>query len=669
MHARTNPGFLAVLPALVITGVLSAHGGQYRGPAPAEQLPPAPTSPPQLPVASPPAPFTPPKLPTPAPGSRGPLSGGAPVPGVPGGPRTPRGIPLAEDLTRWQLWWEMNKDRYLLLRERQAGPQGPVTGDDEWYLGATRRAAKPILPGAARVARDTIVPALHRALVDTNDPHLVTACLIALAKIGEDHRDFALLDVLVRYLPARFQQTRETAALALGITRRAAALPLLRDLLLDNATGRKLARRSEVDGRVRAFAAYGIGILAAHGGVDLKAEAFAVLDSVLHDAKVWDRDIKVAAISALGVMRLDPRAGAKHKLLLWKVVPSLDKFYRAELGKAAQLVQAHVPVAVGRLLGRGAGVDAARFRERFRDELFPRVKRGPEIHQSAAIALGLLGRPADTDVGDALQRYHEFGRDQQAWWFSTIALGEIGGDANRTRLLSLLTRGRKATERPWAGLALGVLTYRARTATPTARADSTVGVALLEQLRVVKNKEAAGAFAIALGLCGHREAAPVLRARLVEERHHDGLAGAICTGLALLGDRKACGVLRSVMMQSVRRPELLRQAAVALGCLRDRQAVRDLLDLIGEDNRNTARMAAVAGALQMIGDESTLAELLKRLRDRDLTTLSRAFVAAALGGIGDPQPIPFNARYAMDSNYRAVVPTLTDQATGILDLL
>ena len=91
--------------------------------------------------------------------------------------------------------------------------------------------------------------------------------------------------------------------------------------------------------------------------------------------------------------------------------------------------------------------------------------------------------------------------------------------------------------------------------------------------------------------------------------------------------------------------------------------------ILREDNKNTARMAALAGALQFIGDHRTVSVLLKLLVDDDLTKLSRAFVAAALGGIGDPMVLPFNERYAAGCNYRAVVPTLSDQAAGILDLL
>ena len=85
--------------------------------------------------------------------------------------------------------------------------------------------------------------------------------------------------------------------------------------------------------------------------------------------------------------------------------------------------------------------------------------------------------------------------------------------------------------------------------------------------------------------------------------------------------------------------------------------------------KNTARMAAVSGGLQFIGDNRTVDALMKRLADDEHTKLARAFVAAALGGIADPMLLPFGARYAMHCNYRAVVATLTNYSTGILDLL
>jgi HEAT repeat protein len=545
----------------------------------------------------------------------------------------------------------------------------PVSGGDEPYLGATRR---PIAVGPPRlddkIAMDVIVPALHAALCDTNDPNVVTACLIGLAKIGRDTKTIVLRDVFVRYLPARFQETRETAALALGICRQPGSLPILRDLLLDTAAGRRLTQRAEVDRRVRAFAAYGIGILAAHGDADTRTRAFDMLHSVSRDPAIRDREVQVATISAMGVLAPRPDDNAKDKRLLWRALPALDQFYRADHGKARQLVQAHVGIAIARLLGRGTGVDHARFVELFGGELFAGRRRQQAIQQSAAIALGLLATPDQKAISDRLFRYYEIGRDQQTRYFSLISLGEIGGATNRTRLLRIVSSGNKATERPWAALGLGVLAHKLRTAND-GTVDKTIGDALLRQLTTVKNKEAVGAFAIALGLCGYRDAGARMRRFLLEHPHHDGVAGALCTGLALMDDQAAVAEIRWMLHRSLRRPELLRQAAVALGKLRDQEAVRYLLEMLAESGKNTARMAALAGALQFIGDRRTVDALVRQLGDRDLTSLSRAFVAAALGGIGDPMALPFNARYAGHSNYRAVVETLSNQATGILDLL
>ena len=49
--------------------------------------------------------------------------------------------------------------------------------------------------------------------------------------------------------------------------------------------------------------------------------------------------------------------------------------------------------------------------------------------------------------------------------------------------------------------------------------------------------------------------------------------------------------------------------------------------------------------------------------------LGRAFVAAALGGVGDKDPLPWHLPLSVDANYSSPVDTLTNGATGILDIL
>jgi len=562
----------------------------------------------------------------------------------------------------------MNRDRYLSVKDAINSPRA-VTGSDQYYMGTRRRRAARAGEGLGHEAMaGVILPALHKALTDSSDYNIVSACLIGMAKIGRDTNTIKLREVFRRFLSASNQEVRETATLALGISRQPGALPVLRELLLDTDAGRFLTGRTAVGYRVRSFAAYGLGILAANGDADVRQQAFRLLKEALADEETKNRDVKIAIINAIGVLGLRPDTNPKDKRVLWQALPSLRDFYDADLGKGAQIAQAHVPVAVARLLGRGDSADHRSYREIFERDLFAKTRRHNNTYQSAAIALGLMTPATEASSSDSLFRYYQTGRDQQTRYFSLISMGEIGGAANRTRLLRVLASGQKTLERPWAALGLGILSHKSRSA-EGGDVDRTIGAALLHQLLTVKNRDASGAFAIALGLSGYLDASKVMRKRLEDNSSHDGVTGSLCTGLALMDDQSAVGLIQVVMHRSIRRPGVFRQAAIALAKLRDVTVARDLLDMLAKDDPNTARLAALAGALQFIGDQRTVKALVDLLQDDELTNLSRAFVAAALGGIGDPMPLPFNERYARHSNYRAVVETLSNQMTGILDLL
>ncbi len=590
---------------------------------------------------------------------------------MPGAPTTPAAMSLGPDLTQWQLWWEFNKDSFLLLKAA-VHDGGVQTGSAQWYMGPRRRSGQPMgLAPTAAQKRQRILPALKRALVETDNPDLITACLVALGKVGMDHEDFFLVPLIARYLGDNRQDVRETAALALGITQMPAAMPILVDLVADNAAGRRRVARREVDDRTRAFAAYGLGVLAAAGDPRVKASAYRVLGDVLEDRRLSRRDVKIAAVNALGVLEFDV-AEAEQKRLLWRTLATLDAYYCQDLGRGEEFIQAHVPVAMSRLLGRGSSPEHARYKKVFAAELSRSRRRNNVIYQSAAIALGRLVDPnlaQDKAYSKTLLDYYHRGRDQQARFFALMALGAIGGEENRTVLLKALAQGNKQTEKPWAALALGVLTHEVRKRDPDTR-DATVGDALLAELLRSRNKSTRGAYAVALGLCGYRAAASQMRTLVEQNRGHDEVAGYLAIGLALMDDRRAVPLLRDLAEGSVRRPELLRQVAVALGKLRDKAAADALLALIADNDPSTARLAAVAIGLGYIGDQRTVEPLLRFLSDDDLTKLSRAFVAAALGSIADKEPLPFNVRYAFHSNYRASVETLTGAGgTGVLDLL
>lgn len=632
------------LVALLFAAGLSAHGGQYRGPVRSVGLP--------LPVRVPGAP---------------------PAPGVPTTTPTPAPSTGARDIVAfsrtWQTWWEFNKEPYLVSRVRGVG--GPVTGSDDFYLGA-RGATKQIdiLQATKKDREERIVPALAALLDADRNRDIQSACLVALGKIGLDGPGVDLIKVISERIKRDDQEVRETAVLALGIAARKEAFSVLRSLLLDDKVARKLAQREKVRKRTRAYAAYGLGLLARRvGDPALSQEVHDLLWLTLQDKQIKDRDMRVAIITGLGALRADPTRSA-DKRLAWQVVEELLAWFSKDLGATDESVQAHAAVAIGRLLGRGDSLVHRRCKERFAAFLNAKKRRGQPILQSSAVALGMLALPAekhpeDAPFSKALQVHWEKGRDQTARQLSVMALGRIGGKANREWLAKAYSRGTKSMEQPWLALSLGLL---CEPMAAKGKPDEVIGDMLLEDLIDASTDEQRSALAVAVGLVGHSMAATGMLRLLRENEGDTRVAGYICIGLGLLRDQGATAMLSQVMERSTRRPFLLQQAAVGLGCLGDREATERLVVML-KDANSVAVLAAIASAISRIGDRRAIDPLIKLSKDRTMTKLGRAFVAAALGGVGDKYELPWNVPLSVDCNYATGIDTLTNGATGVLDIL
>jgi HEAT repeat protein len=665
---------------------LLAHGGQYRGPG--EVVPP----------------------PAPGSGSAGGSSSGgggpsAPGPGgSPGGgnpatgagspaaagavslrPKGARGIPLDDDLTRWEFWWEFRKDPHLRLRESMRTPRALLPVGGALGLGGGRDIELPTRNDVDRL----VSPALHRALLAAGDRDTITGCLVALAKIGRDLPNANLLDVFSHHLKSHDQEVRETAALCIGIAGRAAPdeVALLLALCLDAEAGRAACARASVDERTRAFATYGLGLLLAR---DLPAAVrhritTSLLPLLRAGAQVR-RDLTVAAIAALGQLRSD--GSAAGAAMVDAAAEALIGYYERELGPGEQLMQAHCPPAIARLLGKEHARSAhcrALFAADLETSLAGRtggraaLRSNNHLAQSCAIALGESCQPWDDEkspdraAADLLLRCWREHKDHQTRYFAVLALGRLGGARARTELLAELARAGRAVEKPWVALGLATLVDEeqraARAAGRTLDPDPVVGAALTAVLDEVKNPSAIGATAIAIGLCQYRPAADRLRRLLDEHQSRDDVAGQLAIALALLEEHRARGELRMLLSKSVRRPQVLMQVAMALGRLGDAAVIDDLASLLADGDGGLARLSAIASALGQIGDRRSIAPLIEMLGNERLTPLTRAFAAVALGGVCDKDPLPWNAAYASSLNYRAAVETLTDGAAGILDIL
>lgn len=589
------------------------------------------------------------------------------------GGAVPRGIMVGEDYSKWQYWWEYNKDSYLLLKESLRS-HAPVLGSDEFFMGANSRKKGHLSARAsARDIDDKIVPALRKALASATNRDIVSSCLVALAKIGREKGAFALLPTFREYLVSPDQEIRETAALAMGISQRVSATPTLIELATDTQGGRRLTNRARVDVRTRAFATYGLGLIA-HSTNDagVRKRILHAMSEILLDDKLVDRNVKVAAINALGLLGSGESDDSALRAVTTSAVRTMLAFYDEDASVGRDVLRAHVPPAVARLVGRRDDPVAAGLKHRFVKELRLGTERSGLIARSAALALGQLALPVERCKTDkpfaiALRKYFASGKDGQARYFALIALAQIGGLENRNFLLGVLKRGKRALERPWAGLALGCLVHRARA--EGAAPDAMVVRAVHEAFRSAKSPYARGAMAISLGLCGHEAAAPDLIDHLGSHAHQDEMSGYICVGLAMMKHDNALEPIIKVLDDSVRRPHRMRMAAIALGKLGDRRLTQRLLGMLTGKEPSLAKMAAVASALSQIGDRVSIQPLCEMLHDDKLPAISRAFAAVALGGIADKEPEPWNAKIAINMNYRAAVETLVESGAGILEIL
>ena len=660
---------------LLATAEVRAHGGQYRGPG--EVVPPAQAGS----SSSGGAPINPGDSQASGGGSGAGTRTPGSMPAGSGSARsvgyTNRGIPLEDDLTRWQYWWEFRKDRYLALKAavRDSSIQ---RGTPEALLGATRSVdAQDRLAPSPEEVEKLVIPALRAALQDAESRDLASGCMVALAKIGRSGTDWDLrTDVFAPFLTSHDQEIRETAALCIGIAGRTDRLDLelLHALATDTAEGRQATGRTQVDERTRTFATYGIGLLArASADPAFKLSALeAVLPLLDLDPSVH-RNLMVAAVASLGM--LDAPRTRDGERMTQRAYDRLLAFYAQDLGVAAQWVQAHAPMALATLAGK-EGMRADRLRERFHADLLAEGrKQGEVVQQSCAIALGHLLRPWDEEnspdaaIAASLWQVARNHGNQQVRYFATMALGEAGGTRARSVLLAHLPKAR-TLDLPWVGLALGVLAHRQAAAAGSgpSNVDEELARALVEAMKGSRNPGATSGLAVALGLTGWRPAGSELRELLDRALGNDEEAGYACVGLGMLQDSLVRPNLMTLLDKSSRRPELLQQVAVALGKLGDKAAAERLQTALAGGAQTLARLAALSSALGSIGDRRSLAPLCTMLGDKSLTPLTRAFAAVALGSVCDEQALPWNSSLAALANYRAAVETLTDGGCGILDI-
>jgi HEAT repeat protein len=667
---------------------LVAHGGQYRGPG--GVTPPANTSSPGTSQNktsgntvsgnnNPGAPASP----------AGRVSGGAAARGARANAGAASlGYAVGDDLGRWEFWWEFGKDPYLRLRDTIYSDRSVDPGQALWNprLAAGAPIASPPTTKDVRA----VASQLSALLSSSKDRDTSSACLLALAKIGPAQAGFDLTELFTPFLARGDQELRESSAIAFGISGSLdqETQQILADLIEDSSHGRTLSGNSAVNERTRAFAAYASGLLL-HRSREASTSMRLIrpLQEVLNHPADNKRNLMVATIEAMALFPRDWQSKAARTLRN-AIVKDLGRYYDRGLGVGDQLIQAHVPTAIARLLPRKS-IEALKWRARFAADLMAGlrsssasksgVKVNNHVAQSCALALGSMCGPweddnsASREVGELLVRVHQDHRDQQTRSFATLALARIGGKKPSTYLASQLRGANKAIEQPWLAVSLGIIAAKQRIEGShegkSAVEFEQLTKALLKQFGKARNPGTIGALAIALGLTGSPDARDVLRQTLVDEAKRDDVAGYVALALGLLQDARAIPDLRVLRKDSVRRTFVMMQSVRALGLLGDHTLTDQLNAELAAPGVSLIRLSAIASALAQIGDRRSLPALQKLLADTDVAPLTRAFAAVALGGVCDKDPLPWNSIYASQVNYRASTETLTDGMAGILDLL
>ncbi|MCK6446237.1 MAG: hypothetical protein L6Q99_07585 [Planctomycetes bacterium] len=715
---------------LVAIGLWCAPAGAHGGVFP--PVPPAPPAPPRQapPTPGPPnGPATPPSKPS------GPKT---PSPTTPAGPWTPGpSTPKPAvapttgewdgDLASWRVWWRFNQDEFLELKAR-LGRKAPVTGS-EGFFGDAESAAIDHQRAATSDVLERIVPALLVSLRRDGGTDVTTAALIALARVGERSTTdgstphAAALSPLLRHPN---QEIAETAALAFGIlgANSPRNVDLLSRFVSDDRAGlaslHGLEFAKPISDRSRCFGLFGLGLLG-EGCADpyLRRSIVATLEHELdRGLSEASADTAVAALTALGLVALDSRAsraanstgeasGARSDIPSRSVEEQLAKLFAVYVDERVQdLVRAHVPIALARLLERRAsGPWRERIMRRLIADLSPNARASGLLQRSAVQALGRLATAApdelDVEARAALLGALE-ARDQFVRRFACIALAHAGShaaadhdagaaeaddegdevdqagkearvvaaanaaDEVRSRLIQGLEAD-KAGASSWAALSLGVLEHRLRR--DGASVPERTVKALLAARKRARTSEDRGACTLALGLIGDPVAAEVLRDAFADERNPE-TQGDLALALGLVGDATAIDAIRELLSRSRYQPSLLISAATGLGLLGDVRLVPSLVDLLSRSTTQ-ASQGAVAAALGRIGDVRSIEPLVELAARADVTDGARAFATVALGMVGDRRPLPWRMSLARDLNYTAGTPSLMtpENASGVLDIL
>ena len=588
-----------------------------------------------------PAPPPPPPAAPGAPPGLGAPSGGPPS-GLGGSTLGRRRGSGVKGLSRWEFWWEYNKDRFL-----RRIPVGIATGSPHRGPRVDRR---------ERIRREVLLPALKTAASD-RQPTIRAGAMLALGKVG----DLGSFSLLYRGVKDESAEVRMAALLGLAYLGCEDVAPVLQKTVLD---GREKSK-------VRAFAAGGLGLLGEESSTPFLAGLIADRREPL--------DVRAAAVLALGLL---PGEGARDALLRTLSDPRESQPLRALAANALgrQKTMDNVTPLLNALRDRSVevrrsaalGLGAVHY-----------VGRAEELHARAEQMRGMC-RDNDTLTPDARddldetidemerlarrerKRVHSIRRaairrlltavekdsDLQTQAFALMSLGEIGADEGLRPVLKILDR-KTHRLKPWAALSAGV--------------SGKKGFApLLKRSfhRKGEDPSVRAAMAIGLGLLRERSFAPDLTRVALDAGEDPDFRGYAVMALGMMWDPRAHDALEKIL-ETKGNPALHRSAAIALGITGRSDSGARLLALMENTNDLWVKAAATI-ALGYLRDTRNAQALAREAADPTKPFLSRLYSVLAVGYVGDRSAAPPKlSELAWHHNYRVRIPAV-DSLTSLL---
>ncbi|QDU67553.1 HEAT repeat domain-containing protein [Engelhardtia mirabilis] len=629
-------------------------------------------------------------------GSGGPIvpGGGAGIPGTqpPLGPvvaATASFDLLGDEAQPWELWWDLNRHRYVDARADARA--ATTTGSADFFLGTGESLDAPV---ATRSLPTDLLPTLLLAASDS-DPRLAAEGLLALGELSERFAGDPDAHISIRAVlasratdPSLFVADAAVQALAIGAGD--GDLSLLAALLLDEPVGREFQGGGEVSPIRRGYAALGLGRLGATTArEDVRRLAAHYLIRGYESAPRNRQDLAATCLVAMAQIPLErtglrdpggiPEPPNYSRLALLRYLVGLVENRR----RLDDTVLAHLPSAVA-IAASGLSRDE-------RDELssglaaplldvLERPRREPDTFvRHAALAAGALGDwdddRVDDELRDALIELFD-AADAHTRACAMLGLGSMLGNPGSTApgegfgkaseaLLEVVTRG-SAADRPSAAIALGVAgaALRDHGELVPSRWVITIRAALVQ----AKSAQERVALCLAAGLLGDTGAESAIVGayeRVAEKRDRSRIAVA----LGLLGSREAIKRLRDDLDGDLADRIATRRTAEASALCGDVNVAARLTAMLQASSSRVANISLL-DAMAEVGDDDLLPLLIEQVGDENVDSGQRSRAVRAIARIADGEDLPWIAPYtALVTVPGAAAALFVGDGTGALERL